>query len=261
MIIMTGSPFDITPLAGEYPENSLERQLLHRMHESDERYIYASVDTLKFELGLRREIINAAVALNKSRFDFSVFHKSKSNPDYWERTPNGGFRMKESVKPGDAINDIFINSDQYATECATAMMIVYYKALLEMFGQDRFNSVFTQIYLMNWVITEPLLKEAGRLKKAEILPGDRGYFQNPEVNPVTPEWQGENVIVLPDSRYYGHGIGIATADRIIRALNSNRKRDATISAYMLDTVGRPDFKKLEEAYRIHGGQAPDRITA
>ena len=80
------------------------------------------------------------------------------------------------------------------------------------------------------------------------LLGDRGYFRNPDVNPKTPEWQGENVIVLPDSLYYGHGIGIADADDMIKALNSNRIAGAERSAYLLDMAGRPDYRQLASLY-------------
>lgn len=249
MIILSGSPFDITGLVNEYPENSVERQLLYAMSEGAGKYTYNSLNQLKFELHLRREIVNAAKALYKSGLSFAVFHKSRANPAYWDRTQNGGFRLKQGAEPAAAIEDIFTNGRAYATECATAMVIVYYRALLDVFGKERFNKLFPKIYLMNWHIEDPLLREIGTPKPAaDILLGDRGYFSNPDVNPETPQWIGENVIVLPDSLYYGHGIGITTADRIISSLNSNRKADTTKSAYFMDSVGRPNFKRLADIY-------------
>ena len=74
--------------------------------------------------------------------------------------------------------------------------------------------------------------------------GDRRYFDNPDVDPVTPEWQGENVIVLDNSLYYGHGIGIEDANDIIKSLNSNREHGSTQSAFLMDSASRPNFKKL-----------------
>lgn len=249
MILLYNKPLDIDEMMSEYPEGSIERLVLWQMYEGKGKYRYESLDQLRFELLLRREIVQASRDLNKSKFAFAVFHKSRANDKYWDRTENGGFKLKEGVQPSDAIRDIFVSGRQYATECATAMVIVYYKALLEVFGESLFNTLFPEIYLMDWYLRDPLLKEVGIPRQvSDILIGDRGYFANPDVSPKTPELQGENVIVLPKDLFYGHGIGITTADNIINALNANRKRDATRSAYFMEEVSRPDFKRLAEVY-------------
>lgn len=249
MIIVSGFPFDINEIIGEYPQNSVERQVLQTMNESSARYTYSSVDHLKFELLMRWEIVNAARELNSSGLKFMVFHDSICNPEYWNRTQNGGFRLKSGASPYDAINDIFANGDKYGTECATAMVIVYYRALSRIFSREDFNRMFPDIYLMNWHSLDPLLKEIGTPRQADdILIGDRVYFANPDVSPKTPELQGENTIVLPDNLYYGHGMGIRRAERIIAILNANRKEGATRSAYLMDTAARPNFKRIAEKY-------------
>ena len=249
MYIISGNTFSISEIANEYDENSVEKQLLEKMSASSEKYSYDSLEQLKFELNLRRNIVNAAVSLNSSDLSFAVFKKARCNPAYWNRTPNGGFLLKEGINSGEAINDIFINGDNYATECATALMIVYYKALLDTYGDELFGKQFARIYLMGWYVTEPLLEAVAFIHPAaDMLLGDRGYFNNPEYDTSAPEWEGENIIVLPDSLYYGHGIGITTADEIIRDLNSRRRNYASRSAYLLDSVGRPDFNKLSDVY-------------
>jgi protein-glutamine gamma-glutamyltransferase len=63
------------------------------------------------------------------------------------------------------------------------------------------------------------------------------------VNPLTPEWQGENVFDLGGGVYYGHGMGVTRADRILRALDGARKEGATRPAYLMDTVKRQDYKR------------------
>lgn len=249
MITIAGQPFDSRELMAEYRPNSVEALTLKTMADSARRYAYDTLGQLTFELALRRKIVNAAKALSRSRFSFEVFHQSRCNPAYWNRTANGGFRLKEGAVPSEAILDIYENGSKYATECATAMIIVYYKALLELFGKDKFNRVFSHIYLMNWHQLDPLIRETGTPRKVDdILPGDRGYFRNPDVDPETPWWQGENVIVLPGEMYYGHGIGVTRAEGIIRGLNAHRRQGATRSAYFMDTVSRPDFKKLAGVY-------------
>ncbi|MCC8122761.1 MAG: protein-glutamine gamma-glutamyltransferase [Oscillospiraceae bacterium] len=245
MITVAGKPFDVTTLESAFERASVQNQLLAQMSQSGVNYAFGDLTLLKFELNMRSEIVNAAYALNDSRLNFSDFHNARCNPRYWDRTANGGFSLKRGADSAAAINDIFINGGRYATECATAMMVVYYKALLAVYGAKLFNATFPQIYLMNWIIREPLLYQVGLPEKVEdMLLGDRGYFMNYDVNPQTPQWQGENVIVLPNGLYYGHGIGITTADEIIASLNENRRRNATHAAFFTDTAARPDFKRL-----------------
>jgi protein-glutamine gamma-glutamyltransferase len=125
------------------------------------------------------------------------------------------------------------------------MVIVYYGALTKLYGKEIFDRTFNNIYLMDWHNIHPLLKEIGYMNRSAVyLPGDRRYFANPDVDPETPEWQGENVIDLSDGSYYGHGIGIGSENDIINALNQNRREGSTRSAYLMDTVGHPNFKRL-----------------
>jgi len=213
-----------------------------------------------FEQNLRKEICNAALALSKSGLRFAVFSNTECNEQYWIRTSNGGWRTSTRMPPAadsattfapaNAIRDIYTNGYKYATECATAMEIVYYKALLEVYGEELFNRTFTSIYLMDWDIRDPLLMKVGYMEDLSggrlppLQAGDRAYFANPDHSPDLPQWQGENVIVLENDRYYGHGIGVASAERIIASLNSRRGGDNPRSAYLMNSAGRPDFIRL-----------------
>lgn len=247
MILVAGRPFSGASIAGSYSPDSVEAMVLKAMRDSGYQYKFESNQALSFELRLRAEIVNAARQLHKSGLGFAVFARTRCSDKYWNRENNGGFRLKRDAVPAAAIRDIYSNGRAYATECATAMMIVYYKAFLELYGDAKFNSLFDEIYLMNWHTTDPLLRAVSTPKPvAEILLGDRGYFANPDVDPQTPQWQGENVIVMPDNLYYGHGVGIQTSERIISSLNRNRKRGAARSAYMMSSAGRPDFNKLAQ---------------
>ena len=245
MIVINGTPLSLTGRFGEFPENSPERKILDILIHSDKTYKYGSEEELLFELRLRREIIRAAAELMNSGISFETFRKSFANEAFWDRDPDGGFSLRAGVAPAAAVKDIFKNGSQYGTECATAIMILYYKALAEVLPEDVFNRAFPKIRLMNWHDIDRLLREAGySVDAADPLPGDRRYFANPEVNPETPEWQGENVIDMGDGTFAGHGIGRYKTETFIRDLNQNRRPGAERSAYLMDSVGRPDFKRL-----------------
>lgn len=249
MITIAGKPLSAEE-AARLSTGPIEKTVVNIMMSSSSTYRYDSADQLKFELQFRREIVAMSRAQNNSGLDFAIFRKSRCNPDYWLRTPDGGFRMKSGVRASDAIRDIFKNGSEYATECATALLIVYYGALLNIYPEDLYNRTFRSIYLMNWHRIDPLLQSVGSMYRSnDYFPGDRRYFANPDVNPLTPEWQGENTFDLSGGLFYGHGIGITTADKIIYELNQNRAPNADDSARLLDSAGRPDFDNLYDIYR------------
>ncbi len=241
MIKISGSPADIDSLAPEYAPNSPGRKILDIFSSSSNVYNFTSLDQLKFKINLRVKIINASKDLSRTSFSFRVFRKSKCNPDYWIRTDEGGFKLKPGAKPASAIRDIYRSSSKYGTECATAMVIVFYKALADILDDNTFNITFPYIYLMDWQNLDKKLNIVTYRSVPDYLPGDCRYFKNPDVNPETPEWQGENAIDLGNGTYYGHGIGIRNADGIINALNRHREPGSQTSAYLIDSVTRLDF--------------------
>jgi protein-glutamine gamma-glutamyltransferase len=252
MIYINTRPADLDKIKSALPDGSIQEEALDKLAASPQRFDYSSEEELLFELDMREAIVLSSVELYKGGLNFAIFRKSRCNPKYWNRTSEGGFRLRRGVSPYEAIMDIFENSGMYATECATAMVIVYYGALAKLYGKEVFDRTFKDIYLMDWHNIDPLLRDIGYMSKPAVyLPGDRRYFANPDVDPETPEWQGENVIDLSDGNYYGHGIGIGRAGDIIEALNQNRAPGSTRSAYLMDTVGRPNFKRL---YQIAAGR-------
>ncbi|MCR4434798.1 MAG: protein-glutamine gamma-glutamyltransferase [Clostridiales bacterium] len=248
MIRISGSVIDPNAIMNQIPQGDIEKNTFDILSSSSKVYSFKSLNELNFELSMRKSIVNAAIDLNNSSFSFRVFRKSRCNPDFWDRTNDGGFLLKKGVNPSDAIKDIYVHSSKYGTECATAMVIVYYKAVLDVFPEELFNRLFPEIYLMNWSHLDRDLGIREYGPGEDDLPGDGMYFKNPDVNPLTPEWQGENVIYLGNGKYYGHGIGISDEKEIIRALNDNRISGSTVSAYRLDSVKRLDFKYLAQKY-------------
>lgn len=248
MIRIAGNTVTSHDMLNHYSADSIEMSIVDKMSGSSLSYNYATLIQYKFELDLRVSIINTAKSLLKSRLSFSTFRDSKCNTDFWIRTKEGGFLLKEEAEPWNAIRNIFDEGYKYATECATAIVIIYYRAIADRFTEMQFNSIFKSIYLMNWNRLDRNLGIKTYTNTIDELPGDCSYFKNPDVDPLTPQWQGENAIVLGDGLYYGHGIGIKTADGMISTLNRRRKSGATESAYQLDTATRPGFKHLAELY-------------
>lgn len=245
MIYINGAPADTGAIARAYPVAGIENLCLSKLAKSGYAYNYASNGELGFELSLRRATVDRAGRLLRAGLNFETFREAYCNKRFWLRSPDGGFELRRGVLPAAAIRDIYENGRAYGTECATAMQIVYYGALLDTVPAGSFNSRFIGIRLMNWHDISAPLRETGMMRRArDTLPGDRRYFANPDVNLTAPELQGENVIDMGDGTYYGHGFGRLRAEQIISQLNRARRPGARREAYLMDTAGRPDYKKL-----------------
>lgn len=256
MISFSTSQADPQTIAESYPAGSRERNIMDLLISSQSVSHFNDPDELKFEIRMRVKILDASVELYKGRLRFRTFKESFCNEEFWIRMENGGFRLRDEILPSNGIKDIFRNTKEYGTECATAILIIYYKAALDVYSADLFNSTFREIILMNWLNMSPKLGVATHRSPPVYLSGDCRYFKNPDVNPLTPEWQGENAIFFEKDNYYGHGIGMVTGDMIIKALNSNRIDGATQSAFLLETATRPDFKGLWQIKK-HNIISPD----
>ncbi|WP_050183870.1 protein-glutamine gamma-glutamyltransferase [Domibacillus robiginosus] len=245
MIQLSGARFQ---QSDRWPSGSIEKKIIQRMMEGAAVYTFQSMDELLFELALRKHIILSAKAMNESDAAFAVFADSRCNPRYWELTSVGGFSLRQGVSPSDAIEDIYLNSSRYAFECATAMVIIYYHAVLKLMGESVFNQFFRNILLYSWHADSDLSIKP--YYTDHFLPGDIVYFDNPDFNPQTPQWRGENAVVLENKTYFGHGLGIQTAQQIIRHLNRSRIPEANESAYLANLVVRPSFKQLARLSRL-----------
>lgn len=154
-------------------------------------------------------------------------------------------------------DDIYKNSSLYAFECATAKVIIYYHAVLNSINEHLFNQLFRNLYLYSWHF-EPDLG-IHTINTNHFLPGDVVYFNNPDFNPETSWWRGESAVVLGDGTYFGHGLGIRTAEQMIQALNKTRRPGSNQSAYLTNLVTRPSFKYLEKYSTLPRGYIAHKI--
>lgn len=242
MIQISGVPF-------QNQENgqlgSVEKTILQQMQSAPVLYSYNSEYELLFELTVRRNIIQSAKEMDKSQAVFTSFEYARCNPRYWQLTRAGGFLLRPDVQPADAIIDIYRNGSFYAFECATAIPIIYYHAILNSIGSERFNSLFQNLYLYSWHTDTDL--GIITFYSDHFIPGDVLYVNNPDFDRKTPHFRGVNAVLLEDGRLFGHGFNIRTSEEMIRLLNETRKPDSQQSAYITKLVTRPSFKYLLRA--------------
>ena len=259
MISQPEMPFQQSDIS---TSRSFESMINQRINTNLVPHTTRFLDEITFELELRNNIILSARALNQSNAAFEVFESSRCNPRFWHLMNTGGFLLRRDVKPSDAIQDIYMNSSLYAFECATAMVIIFYHAVLNLIGEYFFNQLFSNLYLYSWNFDPDLGLQT--IYTDDFLPGDVVYFKNPDFNPYTPEWKGLNAVVLDDGTFFAHGIGIGTAEQFIHILNQLRKPWATRSAYMTDLVVKPSFsylEKLSPSQRDYSNQKYQHILA
>ncbi|GIP17988.1 protein-glutamine gamma-glutamyltransferase [Paenibacillus montaniterrae] len=229
--------------------SEVERNIVRWKIASRVRYDYSSLDALRFELRMRKNTVDACYAMFHSGAQFAVFSRSRCNPRFWIRTRNGGFLLRKDVRPSDAIRDIYNNGQLYAFECSGAIIILYYRAVLETIGDATFNYYFQDLFLRDWQ-KDYDLRLVASYDLNDAYPGDCCYFRNPDHHPRHPEWQGENAIMLDRDLFFGHGVGVQTSAGIIANLNRARRPFARRSAYMENLIVRPDFEMLR-ALIIH----------
>lgn len=237
MIVMMGA------LLEDPPQNlsEIEETIFKELQASKYPHYYFSMKQLRFELLLRANIIEAALKLSNSGAEFNLFNYSKFNPQYWIKT-RSGYALRPNALPSEAIADTFKNGKEYAFECSTAIVLIYYYAVLNSINIQAFNQLFRNLLVWDWSYDEDLriITRVG----TDYIPGDVLYFHNPDYK--YPVWIGENAVYLGNNRYFGHGVGIATKEEMIQALNTLRRPNAKRSAYLLEQYSRLDFQYLAQ---------------
>ena len=195
-------------------------------------------------------MVGACEDMDKAAHSFALIKDHTFNPDFWVARGNGAFALKPGVKPSDAVKDIFANPDKYKFECATALVIVHYKAMMDLIGPNDFDTVAKNLQMGPWVYEQTLSQnwqiagngdvDADPARKNSLRAGDYTYFRNWDVSDKGREagWQGENVISLGNGQYYGHPFGVASGEHIVSYLNQHRNEGSTRSASMLHLQAR-----------------------
>jgi protein-glutamine gamma-glutamyltransferase len=219
-----------------------QKDMVSKMVKSQEIFQYQDVRQLKFELEFRTNTLRAARQLDKSGVHFTTFEYAFCNKQYWNRLSNGGFLLKQNVRPSVALLDILKNGKLYAFDCSTGIAIVIYLSALYSIGTTKFDQLFYPLLLMDWQFDNDL--RLSQKYGEDFIPGDIVHFNNPDVNPKESHWRAENVIFMADDQYYGHGVGIKKASTIIDFLNKKRTPNSKIPAYLMNLITRPVYRTL-----------------
>ena len=218
--------------------------------------IAVSLDTLTTDTGrprFRFGLFGTSNPAGKPHFDSDYFRL-----DLWV------FKLQPGVSASQALDAFFADAESYRMECATAISVVHYAAVRyafrELTGSDKlFDQRFADMAIGRLSQgTENDIKEARiTVPTNQMRVGDHAYFHNPGAPPdaVAGGWNGENVIILGEDRYFGHPFGITTAQVIIDSLNSVKPADAPTAyldgpVYRLDAA--PLFRTVQD-YLAAGG--------
>ena len=83
MIQISGIPFKQND---KWQLGSIEKTIIQQMQSAPVIYSYYSEDELLFELKLRKNIIQSAKEMDKSKAVFTIFVYARCNPRYWQLT-------------------------------------------------------------------------------------------------------------------------------------------------------------------------------
>jgi hypothetical protein len=170
------------------------------------------------EVAFRARVVTAAKDLAASGASFAGSSAGdKVNKELWTMGFGGRMQVRKFLangdigKPADALRDIFSNGRAYGFECATAMMVIYHKAILDHVGDDAFNEMFTEpknLAFFRWTIEDDDFLDVKKLvhKPTPLQPGSHYYYTNPDASAENSAFGGENVLYLGEGQFYAHGI-------------------------------------------------------
>lgn len=189
---------------------------------------------------------SACEDMGRARHAFALLDDQSFSRTHWQQEGGGTFHVRDGVRPSQALRDVFAHPDAYRFECATALVLVHYKAMLELVGDDDFDRMCPRLRVGPWETDEAFVRhtrsegdsavEASEERRRHFRAGDYGYIKNWDVSEkgARAGWQGENVIALGDGRFYGHPFGVTTEDSIVQHLNTHRVEGAARPAGLLD---------------------------
>lgn len=224
--------------------------------------------SLRDQVLIGAAMVDAAYAMDAADHSF-IDEDIVGNPRFWAvaheseaAVGQGHLELRPGVSPSEALEDVFANPDQYEFECGTAIVILRYKAVLELIGANDFDRVCADMVVGQWK-ADPnvqalwevessddgsgMPEEADDRDIAAIRPGDYAYFMNFDVSDegAAAGWSGENVIALGNGLYYGHPFGVVADTEIVAKLNKHRNEGSDVDAALMDYRARMSARVLD----------------
>lgn len=207
-------------------------------------------------------VVSACLEMHQAHHEFAIAPRQKFSSEFWRRDGQlshfATFHLKPGAKASAAMNDVFLHPDGYRFECATALVLVYYRAIQKLIGDSDFDRIMGDLKIGPWEFEadlERFLVRSGRgdqpateARSRELTFGEYTYTKNWAVS-----WwgwakgcQGQNQIRLDEDLYYAHSYELVGQGDIVARENGARVWGAKTSASMTDRQERLDPKLLAE---------------
>ncbi|MBL8956098.1 MAG: hypothetical protein JNK82_35320 [Myxococcaceae bacterium] len=194
----------------------------------------------KYEQSLKE--VSQHVADKKLGFPESIA-QTKLPMNMWEQdtsaTTGMRLKLKDGVKPSDAVNHFLDKTQHYQVDCATAQKLVQYSAMMKAMGPEKFDAWVNANggmalpfqgakggaleNSMNTLREQPGFDPTKRPPEAalgandtwrtkNLKPGDNVYFDFKGAPDELRRggYGGENAIYLGDGKYFAHPAGVCT---------------------------------------------------
>jgi len=223
-------------------------------------------DDLFGDLAFRQRVAQAARDLAASGASFSGCQENDSvNKDLWTLGYGGRMQVRKFLEAGKlgspavALKDIFEHGRRYGFECASAMMVLFHKAILDTVGDTIFDKMFTEpayLKIFRWELKDNDYLELEQIEqgKSDLVPGSHYYYKNPDASAANSAFGGENVVYLGSENgqrmFYAHGVCgakgtyLVSEDELIASLSSLRRMGATTAPFRDTFTYSIDAKRL-----------------
>jgi protein-glutamine gamma-glutamyltransferase len=129
MIFVGGNQIGALPEAGGFEPNALRKSIFGIMLASPATYRYDDAGQLLFELRLR-DASSRRPRSGAQRHDLPGFSGIRGRSRFLAADRRGRLPAARRRSPLQSRPGYYANGSDYGTECATAMVIVYYGAML-----------------------------------------------------------------------------------------------------------------------------------